>query len=1283
MTMLPALSRSSLLQTLLNRTSKRLCLIVTLALITTGAGAIASISSYTMASYFFSATRNAGEMVQNAPSSLGPNRLVFAALAATPADGQLNVARHGHAASLLNDGKVLVTGGENAGGFVAVAEVFDPAGGGFSVSGNLSTPRADHTATRLVDGRVLVAGGRGAPGPLNSTEIFDPTTGAFTTGPPLMRARSGHTATVLTTGLIVLAGGDTTGSLEIYDPALNAFVLDSANMLTPRAKHAAALMQDGRIFFVGGNDLAGNGLTSAEVFDLANRSLSAAGNGMEHDRVQPFLRVLHDGKIQIIGGTHDDSIEIYNPVADVFGAHGHLIPVDDPHAALLLDDILHAPTRAALFHEAQVDFLFDRHGHTITELTGSNEALIVGGANSGGSALSSFLALSGSATTISTDKLDYTPGQTALITGTAWQPGETVDIVMHEDPHTHTERRLSVVADGEGKISGSYFVEQHDSNVHFVVGAKGLTSGWTAQTAFTDTDPTPQTIPYSQDFSALPHSGDGSTTYPPGWQGWQLLTSGSSTSFRTSAPTGDLGLIAGSSASTATGGVHNYNGKTGVLATGSSDPSLALAVNTTGQSNLTMSFDIMTIRNPYDGGSNTRIAQVDLQYRVGTIGSFTSLSSLTNGIYQNNTTTQTGAGVTTPQKSENKSFILPTAVNNQAVVQLRWVQRDVSGGGSRPSFAIDNVVITVLSPGSLQFGEASYSDPETNSGTHTRTITVQRTGGSGGAVDVSYATSDGTATIADDDYFSSSGTLHWNDGDSAEQTFSILVKGDTTCELDETVNLTLSDPTGGASIGGTNPATLTIINDDSVPEISIDDVTHNESDTSTTSFDFTISLSNASYQTVTVDYATANDTATAPSDYASVPSTNLSFLPGETSKLVSVIINGDNTFEGDEMFTITLDSPTNSIIADGTGLGTIQNDDSQPTVQFVLASSSGAESASLVELVASLSNDSYETVTVNYIVNGSSTSSGGGTDYTLANGTLNFNPGETTGNISVTVNDDLLYEDDETVVVALSTPTNATLASQATHTYTIQDNDVAPNFTINDVTVTEGNTGTTDFIFTVNKIGQTALTASVDYATANGMSNASTGSVACGPGIDYESRTGTLGFAPADTTMTITIKVCGDTVSETGETFFVNLSNAIKATISDNQGLGMIANDDSLTYNFEGFFAPVDNPPIVNTAKAGSAVPINWRLTTSAGAPVSDPNNVLGLFSYEVNCGTTDGLEAPVETVASGSSGLQYKGDGNWQINWKTLLSYPRGSCRLLELRLNDGTSHYANFKFK
>lgn len=1384
MTKLPTLA----FPTLLNKTSKRLRLALALALMAIGVGAVISASSGSPGSLLFRDPPATRGIIENAHAALAWNSLVATTLAAPAADGQLNIARRGHSATLLSDGKVLVIGGENASGFVTVAEILDPASGNFSISGNLGRPRADHTATRLSDGRVLIVGGRGDLGPLSSTEIFDPTTGAFTAGPNLIAARSGHTATTLADGRIVLAGGDGTGSLELYDPVSNAFVLAGATMLTPRAMHSAALMADGRILFVGGNDVSGIGLHSAEIFDPADASLSATGGGMEHDRVRALLRVLHDGKVQVIGGTHDDSIEIYDPAADVFGAHGHLIPVDDPDAALLRDDILNAPTRAAMFHNGQADSLLDRSGHTITELSGSSQALVAGGANSGGSVLNSALLLGSSPATISTDKLDYAPGRTALINGTGWQPGETVDIVMHEDPHTHTERRLSFVADNEGKIIGSYFVEQHDSNVHFVVGAKGLTSGRTAQTAFTDTDPTPQTIPYSQDFSALPHSGVGSTTYPAGWQGWQLSTSGSSTSFRTSAATADLSLNAASSASTATGGVHNYNGKIGILATGSSDPSLALAINTAGHSNVTMSFDIMTIRNAYDGGSNTRISQVDLQYRVGTTGSFTSVTGLTNGVYQNNTTTQTGAGVTTPQKSESKSFILPSAVDNQAVVQLRWVQRDVSGGGLRPSFAVDNIVITVVSPGSLQFSAANYNDPETNSGTHTKSISVQRTGGSGGAVDVSYATSDGTATLADNDYLASFGTLHWNDGDSADKTFTVTVKGDTTFEPDETINLTLSGPTGGGIIGGTNPVTLTIQNDDTTPALSIDDVTRNENNTGTTSYDFTVSLSNASYQTVTVDYATANDAATAPSDYTAVPTTTLTFLPGETSMQVSVSVNGDTsfeanetffvnlsneanatipdsqgvgtiqnddaqptisigdlsqaegnagtssfdfavtlsnpsdqtitvhyttidgtatqpsdysnagstvtfmpgatsetvsasvngdtTFEGDETFTVNLDTPTNSTIADGTGLGTIQNDDSQPTVQFALASSSGAESASPVHLAVSLSNDSVETVTVNYTVNVSSTATGGGVDCTLlGTGTLTFSPGETSHNVSLMVNDDSLDEPDETVVVDLSVPVNATLGATTQHAYTIQDNDNEPTISIDDVTVTEGNsTSTTTATFHVTLSAPSGMTITAHYATAD--------DTAVQPG-DYTSTSGDLTFTPGQTAKTVDVTVKGNDLDEANETFFVNLSGATNAGISGNQGVGTITNDDSSLYNFEGFFAPVDNPPIVNTVKAGSAVPVKWRLTSAGAAPVSDPNSFVGLFSYQVSCGTTDGLEAPVETVAPGGSGLQYLDNGNWQINWKTLPNYPRGSCRVVELRLNDGTSHYANFKFK
>jgi CSLREA domain-containing protein len=115
----------------------------------------------------------------------------------------------------------------------------------------------------------------------------------------------------------------------------------------------------------------------------------------------------------------------------------------------------------------------------------------------------------------------------------------------------------------------------------------------------------------------------------------------------------------------------------------------------------------------------------------------------------------------------------------------------------------------------LQFSAANYNDSETNA-THNATITVQRTGSTSGAVSVHYATSDGTAT-GGNDYTAASGDLNWTDGDGADKTFSISVNGDTTYEADETVTLTLSNPTGGATISGTNPATLTITNDDAPP----------------------------------------------------------------------------------------------------------------------------------------------------------------------------------------------------------------------------------------------------------------------------------------------------------------------------------------------------------------------------------------------------------------------------------------------------------------------------------
>src|SRR5205823_1028339 len=135
----------------------------------------------------------------------------------------------------------------------------------------------------------------------------------------------------------------------------------------------------------------------------------------------------------------------------------------------------------------------------------------------------------------------------------------------------------------------------------------------------------------------------------------------------------------------------------------------------------------------------------------------------------------------------------------------------------------------------------------------------------------------------------------------------------------------------------------TITNDDPVPAISINDATpHNEGNThdpggvpDETNHIFTVSLSNPSDETITVDYATADGSATAGSDYNAITTTTLTFNPGETSKLVTVVVKGDTTYESDETFFVNLsNASSNATINDGQGVGTILNDDAAPTLSI-------------------------------------------------------------------------------------------------------------------------------------------------------------------------------------------------------------------------------------------------------------------------------------------------------------------------------------------------------------
>ena len=211
-----------------------------------------------------------------------------------------------------------------------------------------------------------------------------------------------------------------------------------------------------------------------------------------------------------------------------------------------------------------------------------------------------------------------------------------------------------------------------------------------------------------------------------------------------------------------------------------------------------------------------------------------------------------------------------------------------------------------------------------------------------------------------------------------------------------------------------------------------------EGDGGTQSAVFTARLSSAASSTVTVGYATANGSAGSPADFAAKAGT-LSFSPGQTSKTVPVTVKADVLGEPDETFSLNLSNASGATIADATGLGTIRDNDSAPSIavgDVTVAEGDGGNQT--VVFTIRLSSAASETVRVAYTLAAGSASSPN--DFNAASGTLSFSPGQTSKTVSVTVKADVLDEPDETFSLNLSNPSGATIAD-ATGIGTIRDND--------------------------------------------------------------------------------------------------------------------------------------------------------------------------------------------------------------------------------------------------
>ena len=329
------------------------------------------------------------------------------------------------------------------------------------------------------------------------------------------------------------------------------------------------------------------------------------------------------------------------------------------------------------------------------------------------------------------------------------------------------------------------------------------------------------------------------------------------------------------------------------------------------------------------------------------------------------------------------------------------------------------------------------------------------------------------------------------------------------------------------------------------PSLRINDVTVTEGNTGTVAATFAVTLSAAGTETITVAYATDNDTA-AGGDYNSTSGT-LTFAPGETSKTVTVLVNGDRVPEPTETFALNLSAPTNATIADGQGVGTILDDEPRISINDVTVTE-GNTGAVNATFTVSLSVAYDVAVTVHYqTANGSATA---GSDYKDASGDVTIAAGQTTRTFTIAVIGDRSAEPSEEFVVNLGAATNG-LIVDSQGVGTIVDDE--PRISIGDVSKKEGNAGLTAFAFTVSLSAAYDVPVTVAYATANGTATA---------GGDYQAATGTTTISAGQTSGTITVRVIGDRLAEPNETFVVNLGNTNYGVVVRVQGVGTILDDE-------------------------------------------------------------------------------------------------------------------------
>ncbi|HAK77507.1 MAG TPA: hypothetical protein DCM71_11495, partial [Runella sp.] len=496
-------------------------------------------------------------------------------------------------------------------------------------------------------------------------------------------------------------------------------------------------------------------------------------------------------------------------------------------------------------------------------------------------------------------------------------------------------------------------------------------------------------------------------------------------------------------------------------------------------------------------------------------------------------------------------------------------------------------------------------------------------------VNVNYATAAGTAT-AGTDYTTTSGTLTFNPGETSK-TITVPVAGDAVGESNETffVNLTNLVVGGGllSSVNITDAQGLGTILDDDL-QFFINDVTAVETDAGTTNFTFTVHRTSTA-TAETIDYATADNTATtADNDYTSASGT-LSFAIGEADKTITVSVKGDTKVENNETFVVNLTNASNGAISDGQGQGTITNDDfASLTLSSPAAQNEGAAGTVAYTFNVMLDKNMASGFTVNYSTN-NVTATTADNDYDDNDGTLTFTgtAGETR-TITVLARGDTKVELDETFMVTINSVTGPLSSSinvpSPSQTATITNDDAATVSLAGNVSQSEAITPQT---FTVNLSNPVDVDVTVNFATSNDAATIADN--------DYTAVNQTVTFLAGTTTaQTVDVAITNDNKVEANEDYNVTLSalsaSGRSVSFGTTLGTGTISNDDAATVTLTGTIAKAE----------GNTGTVDYTFTATLNNPVQD--------GFTVAYTTADGTALVSDNDYSAKTGsLTFLGNAN------------------------------------